>query len=478
MTLDRTRLRRRSALQLAAGPRPIPGPRQRYPGQFLRALATDRLNLFSDMARHGDVSQIVIARQPIVVLTHPDDIRRVLVDRARSFVKGRGLERTKKLLGNGLLTSEGEHHLRQRRLVQPAFHRERLAAYADAVPRWCARIERGWADGAARDMHADMMRLTLGVAGECFFGVDVERDAETVAEVMELSLRMFDYSILPLGELLELAPLRWVRRLQRARERMDARIAELIAERRADGGERSDLLSTLVAAADDQGAMTDQQLRDEIVTLMMAGHETTANALTWTWYLLATHPAVEYRLHQELERVLGGRAPTAADLAHLPYTRAVLSESMRLYPPAWTVERRAVEDVPIGRHLIRSGTIVLTTQFLVHRDRRWWSEPDEFRPERWLVPGDSAARPRMAYFPFGAGTRICVGEHFAWMEGMVALATLAQRWRMRYESQRAPLLEPLVTLRPKGGLSLRLVARPDRGGGAGAASRMVGARAV
>ena len=445
-------------------PAAIPGPLPRYPGQFLRALAQDRMELFRGMAAHGDVSCITIARQAIVVLTHPDHIRQVLVDEARNFVKGRGLERTRKLLGNGLLTSEGELHRRQRRLVQPAFHRERLAGYASTVPAWGERVSRDWRDGQTRDVHLDMMRLTLGVAGECFFGVDVEHDAANVAEVMELSLRMFDYSILPLGSLLELAPVGWVGRLHRARARMNTRIAELIDNRRQSGAVGDDLLSTLVAAAADGEGMSDEQLRDEIVTLLMAGHETTANALTWTWYLLATHPAVEYRLHQELYRVLGGRAPTAADLPALTYTRAVLAESMRLYPPAWTVERRAVADVTVGRFTIPRRAIVVMPQFLVHRDRRWWSEPDTFRPERWLVADDVGARPRMAYFPFGAGTRICVGEHFAWMEATIALADLAQRWRMQYEGASPPSSEALVTLRPRGGLRMRLVARtPFRG---------------
>lgn len=443
--------------------RAIPGPNQRYPGEFLRALAQDRLELFRGMAAFGDVSRIVIARQPIVVLTHPDHIRQVLVDDARSFVKGRGLERTRTLLGNGLLTSEGELHRRQRRLVQPAFHRERLASYAAAVPAWGERVARDWSDGASRDVHADMMRLTLGVAGECFFGVDVEQDAANVAEVMELSLRMFNWSILPLGELLEHTPLGWVRRLRRARTRMNARIAALIEERRRAGAAGNDLLSTLVGAAEEGEGMSDEQLRDEVVTLLMAGHETTANALTWTWYLLAKHPAVEARLHHELRSVLGGRTPGAADLPQLSYTRAVIAESMRLYPPAWTVERRATEDVRLGEYTIPRQAIVVMPQFLVHRDRRWWGTPDEFHPERWLAPGEAATRPRMSYFPFGAGTRICVGEHFAWMEGTLALAVLAQRWRMRYEQQEPPAPEALVTLRPRGGLPMRLVARTALG---------------
>src|SRR5688500_5851215 len=303
------------------------------------------------MATHGDVSQITIGPRRVAVLMHPDDIRRVLVTHQRNFSKGRGLERTKALLGEGLLTAEGEAHLRQRRLVQPAFHRERLAAYGATMTAHAARMQTGWRSGEMRDTHADMMHLTLAIAGRALFDADIERDARDVEQAMELSLRMFNHAILPLGSLLEYAPLAWVRRLHVARERMDALIYRLIAERRADATDRGDLLSLLIAARDAEGdgtGMTDRQLRDEVVTLLMAGHETTANALTWSWYLLSQHPEVEARLHEELDRVLGGRPPAVDDLPNLAYTRAVLAESMRLYPPAWAVERRALEDFEAG----------------------------------------------------------------------------------------------------------------------------------
>jgi cytochrome P450 len=278
---------------------------------------------------------------------------------------------------------------------------------------------------------------------------------------MNLSLRMFNYSILPLGTLLEYAPLPWVRDLHGARRRMEALIYRLIAERRADGTDRGDLLSMLIAARDAEGdgtGMTDKQLRDEVVTLLMAGHETTANALTWSWHLLSEHPEVEAELHAELDRVLGGRLPTVDDLPRLTYTRAVLAESMRLRPPAWTLERSAQEDFEAGGYTIKRGAIVLMSQYLVHRDPRWWTDPERFDPGRWTAE-PQAERPKFSYFPFGAGTRMCVGEHFAWMEGTLVLATLAQRWKLRYESAEAPVLEPLVTLRPRDGLPVRVRAR-------------------
>ena len=438
-----------------------PGPRARYPWQFLVTLATDKLALFGGMARNGDVSQITIGPQRVALLSHPDDIQTMLVTKQRSFVKGRALEVSKVLLGEGLLTSEGEQHLRQRRLIQPAFHRDRLASYGDGMTTLAERQQRSWQPNEQLDIHEEMMRVTLAIAGRTLFDADVEGDAHDVAEALELSLRMFNHAILPMGALFELAPIPWVRELHRARRRMDALIHRLIVERRAEERDRGDLLSMLINARDGEGdhtGMSDRQLRDELITLMLAAHETTANALTWTWYLLSEHPAVESALHAELASVLGGRAPTAADVPALSYTRQVLAESMRLFPPAWAVERRAIEDVEIGGYTIAKGTVVLACQYFVHRDPRWWSHPEQFRPERWEETARD--RPRFAYFPFGAGTRICIGEHFAWMEGILVLATIAQRWRLRYESAAPPVPQPLVTLRPKNGMPMRAVRRP------------------
>jgi len=450
---------------VSAAPRPgarPPGPRQRYPGRFLKALATGRLGLFAEMARHGDVTQIVIRTRPVVLLMHPEDIRRMLVTEQRSFSKGPSLGLTRVLLGNGLLTNEGEAHLRQRRLVQPAFHKERLAAYGALMARYAERAGERWRHGAVIDAHAEMSRLTLSIASKALFDVDVEEEVRDIGQALDLSLRLFGYAILPFGWLIQYLPLPWVRTMHRARRRMDEFIARLIRERRASATERGDLLSMLIAARDaegDGGGMSDRQLRDEIVTLLMAGHETTANALTWTWFLLSRNPHVEAELHAELDRVLGGRRPEVSDLPQLTYTRSVLAESMRLYPPAWILERFALQEFEAGGYTIRRGSIVLASQYLVHRDPRWWPEPERFDPDRWLSPEQQQARPKFAYFPFGGGTRICVGEHFAWMEGTLVLATLAQRWRLRFEGEADPVPEPLVTLRPKGGLPVRVLAR-------------------
>ena len=439
-----------------------PGPRQRFPGQFIRPLATDRLGFFAEMARHGDVSQIIPRPgMSIVLLMNPDDIQRLLVTKQRSFLKGPSLGLTRELLGNGLLTNEGDAHLRQRRLVQPAFHRERVATYATIMAELADRRLGSWRDGATIDLHEEMMHLTLAVACRAFFDADVEKEAKVIGEALDLYLRLFGYAIFPFGIYVQHLPIPWVRRMHRARAQMDDFIQRLIDERRVDAAERGDLLSILIAARDtatDGVGMTDRQLRDEIVTLMLAGHETTANALTWTGYLLSQHPEVEEKLQGEVDDVIGNRLPDAADFQHLTYTRAVLSESMRLYPPAWILERYSVADFQAGGYTIPRGSIILASQFLVHRDPRWWPEPLQFRPERWLED-EVEKRHRYSYFPFGGGTRICVGEHFAWMEGTLVLAMIASRWRLRYDRTKAPVPEPLVTLRPKGGLPVRVLAR-------------------
>jgi cytochrome P450 len=440
----------------------IPGPRAQYPGQFFIRMASDKLALFADMARHGDVSRIQVGPQAVVLLMHPDDIRRVLVTNQRTFVKGRATRRTKLMLGDGLLTSEGELHLRQRRLMQPAFHRERLADYGRVMATYAGRAADSWRSYDLLDAHEAMMRLTLAIAGRTLFDADVERDAREIGEALGLALRMFNYMIFPVGPILQRMPLRWVRDYHKGLTWLDGLIYRMIAERRAAGEvDRGDLLSMLLAARDAEGdgtGMDDRQLRDEIVTLLMAGHETTANWLAWTWYLLSQNPEAEARLHDELHRVLGGRAPAVEDIPRLEYTRRVLAEALRVYPPAWAVEREALVDFEVRGHRIEKGDIIVMSQWLVHRDPRWWVAPERFDPDRW-APDLDATRPKFSFFPFGAGTRICIGENFAWMEAALVLATMAQRWRLRYETAQPPIPEPLVTLRPKGGLMMRVLER-------------------
>ncbi len=443
-----------SAVRRALPPR----ARQRYPGEFLALLASDHLALFRRLSERHDVARTCIGPQRLALLSHPDDIQRLLVTDQRAFAKGRALDRVKLLLGEGLLTNEGASHLRQRRLIQPAFHRERIAGYGAIMADYAARTTTSWRDGAALDVHEAMMTLTRDIAGKTLFDLDVGNDPGGVSDAITLSLRLYRWAVLPFGELTEYMPLPFVRRVQRARARLNDWLAATIQERRRAQVDRGDLLSMLIRTRDeetDSEGMTDKQLRDEVVTLFVAGHETTAVALSWTWYLLSQHPAVEATLHAELDRVLGGARPGVDDVPRLPYTRMVLAEAFRLYPPAWIMERRALRDVEFQGYRIPAGSLVFASQYLVHRDRRWYEQPDRFDPERWR-PERAGSRPKFSYFPFGGGTRVCVGEQFAWMEGILILATIAQQWRLRHEPGHEVALEPLVTLRPKYGMRMIL----------------------
>ena len=440
-----------------------PGPRARFPGQFLlHARRHGILPFLRDViAPVGDVVHWKMVGEHMALLNHPDLIRDLLVTHQKQFHKGRGLERARMLLGNGLLTSEGDFHLRQRRLASPAFHRQRIATYAEAMTGYAERHAAAWRAGETRDVAADMMRLTLAIAGKTLFDADVEGEAAEIGEALTASFDSFNLSILPGGQFLARLPIPAARRFKRARQRLDATIYKMIADRRASGADRGDLLSMLMAATDTEGdgsGMTDEQLRDECMTIFLAGHETTANALTWTWYLLGEHPAVEATMHAEID-ALGGRVPTFDDLPQLPYTRMVLAESMRLYPPAYALGRRALGPYEVAGYTLPASTVVFVSPFLVHRDPRWWPDPDLFRPERF-APAESESRPKFAYFPFGAGTRVCIGEQFAWMEGVLTLATIARHWKFRLDPAQAIALQPIITLRPKYGMRMRYEARP------------------
>ncbi len=436
------------------------GPRARFPGEFVFALRRDFLGFLSRVtADHGDAVGFHLGKQGFVVLNHPDLIRDVLITHQRSFAKGRALEEARRVLGNGLLTSEGDFHLRQRRLAQPAFHRDRVAGYGDVMVHYASSMRDRWTDGQQVDMHAEMMRLTLAVVGKTLFDADVEGDAEQVGQALEDVLKAFSFTMLPFGAWLEKLPLPASRRFVQARETLDAMIYRMIAERRASGRDHGDLLSMLMQATDTEGdgeGMSDVQLRDEALTIFLAGHETTANALTWTWYLLSQHADVVERLHAEIDAL--GRAPTFADLGQLTYTRRVIAESMRLYPPAYAIGRRAIEPYTFGEYTVPARTIVLVSPFLQHRDARWFPDPERFDPDRW-TPEAMQARPKFSYFPFGAGTRICIGEQFAWSEAILMLATLAQRWSAVLVPGHPIALQPRITLRPKHGVRMTLRSR-------------------
>jgi cytochrome P450 len=420
---------------------------RRDPIAFLGALAE----------QYGDIVRVPLGPETLYLFSHPDLVHDVLVANHRNFHKGRGLERAKMLLGEGLLTSEGEFHLRQRRLSQPAFHRQRIAAYGATMASYAANRRDRWHAGQLIDAHREMMGLTLAIVGKTLFDADVEHEAGEIGEALTTTFESLNiWFFLPFGELLERLPLPTTLRFRKARARLDATIYRLIEERRRSGADHGDLLSMLLLAQDtegDGGRMTDLQLRDEAMTIFLAGHETTANALTWTWYLLSQHPDIEARFHAEIDSALGGRVPNVEDMPRLPYTRMVLAESMRLYPPAWTVGRRALAPFDVRGYTVPARSIILLCQHLMHRDARWFPDPARFDPDRW-APDRQAERPRFSYFPFGGGPRVCIGEQFAWMEGVLLLATIAQRWQLRLVPGHPVALQPIITLRPKYGMKM------------------------
>ena len=393
----------------------------------------------------------------VYFLAHPDHFHTVLVEKADQFHKAgsykdekRGLAR---ILGNGLVTSDGDYWRRQRKLIQPAFHARRIEAYAEEMVNLASLMLQKWQEGQTVEVNEAMMRLTLAIVAKTILDTDINADAEKIAEAVTVFQRLaFGVDIfllwLPTPSHLK----QW-----RVEKAMNEVIAALIAQRRKVTEDRGDLLSMLLNSLDEAGqGMTDPQIRDEIVTLFLAGHETTANGLSWTWYLLAQHPEVEQKLHEELDRVLQGKAPTLADLKKLPYTEQVLQESMRLYPPVWNMSRQALADVEVGGYTISKGSEVNLNTYAMHHDPRWWEDPERFIPERFS-PDHQSKTPRMAYLPFSAGPRVCIGNSFAMMEARLILATVASRYRLRSKAGQQPVqMEPLIALRPKGGLSLEV----------------------
>jgi cytochrome P450 len=414
---------------------------------------------------HPRLAYVRFGSEHAYFLFEPDLVRALLVDAGRSTTKGRGLQRSKELLGEGLLTSEGALHRRQRRLIQPAFHTDRVAGYAAIMCEEARLLSGGWRPNAAVSMSAEMSQLTMRIVGRSLFGTELTAaDIDTVARALRAFLANFELLLVPAAALLGRLPTKKNRKMAQARADLDALMYRMIAEHRA-AGDSGDLLSTLILVRDAEqpGAsgdgMSDRQVRDEALTLLLAGHETTANALTWSWLLLDAHRPAAARLHGEVD--LLGRPPEPTDLDALPFTRAVIAESMRLYPPAWVIGRRATEPIEVDEYTIPPGSLIATSQWIVHRDSRWWEDAAEFRPERWMTADgrfDEAApgAPRGAYFPFGAGRRVCAGESFAWTEAVLVLATLAQVWAPAALPETDMGIRAAVTLRPHNGAPLRL----------------------
>ena len=455
-------------------------------GGHFRQFRRDPTGFLTKIAALGDISFFRMARQPAFFLNDPELIRDVLVVNHHKYHKGRALKRAKALLGEGLLTNEGLEHLRQRRMIQPAFHRQRIAKYAESMVDFAEKMSNEWSDGDTRDIDREMMRLTLQIVGKTLFGADVEDDADKVGRAMTTIVELFNFLLLPFSDWLRNLPLPQSKRFRNARNTLDNIIYGMIAERRKTGSNKSDLLSMLLAARDEDDGkpMTDEQIRDEALTLFLAGHETTANALTWTWFLLSQNPEKETKLHAELNRVLGGdatveervesatcegtlvntrvsaiRLPTIDDVPNLKYTEAVLAESMRLYPPAWAIGRLAVEPHEIRGFRIPVGALILISPYVTQRDGRYWPQPDEFIPERWETQSIKEAGQKNIYFPFGGGVRRCIGESFAWTEGILLIATLARKWKLKLTPEQRIGLQPMITLRSRFGMKMKISTR-------------------
>jgi cytochrome P450 len=431
-----------------------PGPKgRRYLNSPLMGGAGALVNLPRMAKTYGDVSFWQVLHVSSYFFAHPNDVEAVLVTQHRSLTKGIGTRANPELFGNGLLTSEGDFWLRQRRLSQPAFHRTRIAAYAEIMVREAERRLDGWRDGEELDIHREMMETTLAIATRTLFGVDLGPKMPVVAEALDAFIRQ--NAGLSVWRLFFKVPTPRRRRFLRGVQKLDEIVYGIIHERRASGM-GDDLLSDLLRAQDVDGSfMTDQQLRDEVMTMLLAGHETTALALSWAWFLLATHPEEQAKLHAELDRVLAGRPPAAADVPQLAYTNNVVRETMRLYPPAWVISRRAAENVEIGGYVVPAKANIIVSPWVTHRDPRFFAEPNAFEPERWSGNNEQTL-PKFAYFPFGGGPRMCIGNNFALMEATILLAAVAQKFHVSLVEWKT--VEPMasITLRPAHGVHVRL----------------------
>lgn len=446
-----------------------PGPGGVFGLRNLMRFSRGPLELLRQLAdEHGDAVRFRMIGSEWVMLNHPEDIEAALVKNARVMGRDEYVEVLERALGLGLLTSDGDLWKRQRKLMSQAFTPRRIHEYARTMVEVTERALGSWRHGEVINVHQEMSRVTMEVVAAVLFGAEMRPgDVDVVREAMEVVNEFFANSPEAVLRIPERVPTPRNRRFRSAIRAIDAVVYEIVGQRRRSGETKDDLLGTLLAAQDDEGArMSDRQLRDEAITLFLAGHETTALTLAHTLYLLSTHPDVERRVAAEVATVLGERPPAGEDVRALPYVDRVLKESMRLYPPAWTTGREATEDVEIGGWKLRRGTQVLLSQWVVHRDPRWFPNPEGFDPDRWL-PERAASLPRYAYFPFGGGPRTCIGNHFATMEAALILAMIEQRWRVELLPGERLELRPSVTLRQRGpGLRAKLVDRRIEAGAA------------
>jgi cytochrome P450 len=465
-----------------------PGPHSILPHKLLRKFIHNPIKTLMDIAyTYGDIAHFKFGRQHVYLINNPHYIEDILIRNYKNFIKSRGLQVSKRLLGEGLVTSEGEYHDRQRKIIQPAFYPNLIKGYGDIMTTYTVNMCQRWEDGITLDIHKEMIHVTSAIISKAVLGSDIKsEEGDQVGDALLTCAEYFNQLLMPFGELIEKIPVLPINKgFQAAKKKLDSIVYSMIKEHRDNeskgvSSQGGDLLYTLLQAQDTEaamGPMTDSQLRDEVMTIFLAGHETTANALTWTFYLLSQNSIVEAKLYEELCSVLGNgkdgnnssstskskgrriRIPTIEDVPKLEYTEKVFRESMRLYPPAWTIGRQAITDYKVDKYVIPAGSIILMSQYVMHRNPRYFSDPDLFYPDRWTKEAKSQL-PRFSYFPFGGGIRGCVGEPFAWMEGVLLIATVCQQWKMHHDDTHNKVeLKPLITLRPKHGMHMKLERR-------------------
>src|SRR5215831_7766462 len=448
-----------------------PGPHSILPNKLLRKFMNDPTKTLMEIAHtYGDICHFKFGRQHIYLLNNPDYIEGILIRDHKNFIKSRGLQASKRILGEGLVTSEGEYHDRQRRLIQPAFHPNRIKGYGDIMTSHALHMQEGWKDGSTLDIHKEMMHVTSEIISKAVLGSDIKAEEDEVGVALQTCMEYTNRLQMPFGELIEKIPILPINKgFQSAKKKLDSIVYNMIKEHRDNESKgvyhKEDLLYTLLQAQDTEagiGKMTDLQLKDEVMTIFLAGHETTSNALTWTFYLLSQHPTAEGRLYAELSSVLGDkdikRIPTIEDIPKLEYTEKIFRESMRLYPPAWSLDRQVINDYKVDKYVIPVGSIILMSQYVMHHNSRYFSNPDVFYPDRWTKEA-KLHLPRFSYFPFGGAIRGCVSEPFAWMEGILLLATICRHWKTYLDRDHKVELKPLITLRPKYGMRMKLESR-------------------
>jgi cytochrome P450 len=418
------------------------------------------LGVFTEWARlYGDIFYYRVFSRHVYFLNNPDLVKDVLLTKHQDFIKGEALRFNRRIFGNGLLTSEGDSWLQQRRFIQPAFHRNKIESYGYTMVAHTERMMARWHDGELHDIYLDMMSLTLEIVTKALFNAEIAAEKDRFAAALNMLLELSSGARMLLPPALRLLPTAGNLRYLRAARQLDEIVYSFIRQRRADGRSGDDLLHALLQVKDGDGqSMPDEQLRDEVMTLLLAGHETTAVTLSWTWYLLAQNPEVEEKLWSELRQVLSGRSPGTHDLSKLLYTERVVKEAMRLYPPIWAIVRNSSKDCEIGGYRVPAGATVMMSQWVMHRDPRYYDEPNRFNPDRWLDKQTNAS-PKFTYFPFGGGPRNCIGSSFAMMETVLVLATIAQQYQIRIASGLRVDPLPTITLRPRHGIKVVLTRR-------------------